>query len=71
MTHTTRVSAALYRIESGMALLDDDAEICARAYRLLEATNIDLIDAAEHAIKELGQIVGLIPLVGALYLAKE
>jgi len=35
--HQIRVNAALYRIEAGMTLVGDDAEILATAYRLLEA----------------------------------
>ena len=30
----------------------------------------ELLDAAEYAIKELGQIIGLVPLIAAVYKAK-
>ena len=58
-----RVCKVLYAIGS------EDAEVHANT-RLIAAAP-ELLEAAEHAIKELGQLVGLIPLIAAVYKAKE
>ena len=49
MTLCEREQAALYRIESGMELIGDDARIVAEAYRKLEDEELELYAEAQRA----------------------
>lgn len=46
-----RINAALYRIESGMALLDDDAAVLAAAFRKLEDRKAETDHAFDDVVK--------------------